>query len=177
MPKSSKEGKVEILEWCKSLDNVNTIVDIGAGSGTYHKLLAKKNAVFPNANWIAIEAWTDYISKFSLNEKYKTVINQDARTIDFTRIDNIDLTIMGDMLEHMTKEDAITLVNNVSKSSRFAIISIPIIHYPQDAYEGNPYEIHVKDDWSHTEVIETFPNIIKTFQGSEIGCYLLEFKK
>jgi hypothetical protein len=175
MPKSSKEGKVQILEWCTSLSNITLIVDVGAGSGTYHKLLVKKNPIFLTSKWIAIEAWTAYISKFSLEKKYSSVINRDVRTVDFKEIGNIDLTIMGDVLEHMTKDEAIQLVRNVSNATRYAIISIPIIHYPQDAHEGNPFEIHVKDDWSHTEVMETFPNIIETFQGTEIGCYLLKF--
>ena len=176
MPRSSKEGKQEIVNWCKELSNINVIVDVGAGSGTYYKMLARKNKVFPKANWIAIEAWKGYISQYELEEKYKTVINQDARQVNFSDIGGVDLTIMGDMLEHMTKEEAIALVANVANTSRYAIISIPIIHYPQDEYEGNPFEVHVKDDWSHAEVMETFPNIVRTFEGQEIGCYLLKFK-
>jgi len=176
MPNSSKEGKKEIINWCKSLDNISTILDVGAGSGTYHKLLVAKHQVFADAKWIAIEAWSAYILKYHLRDRYTSVINEDARTTNFKNIGLVDLTIMGDMLEHMTKEEAVKLVNNVAKFSRYAIISIPIIHYPQDEYEGNPFEVHIKDDWSHTEVLETFSNIQHTFQGSEIGCYLLKFK-
>ena len=47
------------------------------------------------------------------------------------------------------------------------------VHYPQDAFEGNHFEIHVKDDWSHEEMMDTFPQIVKSWTGREIGCYLL----
>lgn len=176
MPRSSKEGKDEIVSWCKELPDINTIVDIGAGSGTYYKMLVRKNKMFLASMWIAIEAWQNYITQYELDKKYNKVINQDARTVQFSTIGDIDLTIMGDMLEHMTKDEAISLVNEISKNSRYAIISIPIVHYPQDEFEGNPFEVHIKDDWSHSEVMETFPNIVKTFEGTEIGCYLLKFK-
>lgn len=175
MPRSDKEGKDEIVEWCRELTNISAIVDIGAGSGTYSKMF-RKTGLFRTAKMIAIEAWEPYIQEYALTERYNTVINQDVRDVDFSKIAPFDLVIMGDVLEHISKEDAVKLVNTVSKFTRYAIISIPIIHYPQDAYRGNPYEVHVKDDWSHKEVLESFSNIEKVFEGERIGCYLLRFE-
>jgi cyclopropane fatty-acyl-phospholipid synthase-like methyltransferase len=175
MPKSDKEGKKEIVEWCKELDGINTIVDIGAGSGTYARMF-RKTGLFRSATMIAVEAWEPYIQEYSLTTRYHKVINSDVRKVDFSEIAPFDLVIMGDVLEHITKEEAVDLVKKLSKFTRYAIISIPIIHYPQDEYEGNPYEVHVKDDWSHNEVLESFSNFEKTFKGERIGCYLLKFK-
>lgn len=175
MPRSDKEGKNEIVEWCKELTGINKIVDIGAGSGTYSKMF-RKSRLFTDATMIAIEAWEPYIQEYSLNDRYHTVINSDVRKVDFAKIAPFDLVIMGDVLEHITKEEAIELVNTISKLTRYAIISIPIIHYPQGEYEGNPYEVHVKDDWSHQEVLDSFSNFEKVFEGERIGCYLLRFE-
>lgn len=174
MPTSSKEGKQEIVEWCRNLKNINLILDIGAGKGTYINLL-KKRKLFREAHWTGIEAWAPYVTQYNLNEVYDTLINNDVRKVDFNNL-HFDLIFMGDVLEHMTKDEAILLVNVLSKISKYCIISIPIVHYPQDEIFNNPFEKHIKDDWSHTEVIDSFPNIVKTFQGAEIGCYLLEFK-
>jgi len=61
----------------------------------------------------------------------------------------------------MTKDEAISLVDNILNNAKVLIISIPIVHMPQDAYEGNPFEIHVKDNWSHEEILATWPSKIK----------------
>lgn len=174
MPTSSKEGKAEIVEWCRQLTDINYILDIGVGKGTYLHLMKKKK-LFRESNWTGIEAWKPYVENYNLREFYNTIINEDVRKVDFDKL-NFDLIFMGDVLEHMTKEEAIQLVKKLSNISTYCVISIPIVHYPQDEIFNNPFEKHVKDDWNHREVIESFPSIIKTFQGKEIGCYLLKFK-
>lgn len=174
MPTSAKEGKDVIVNWCKKLSNINTVLDIGVGKGTYSKVL-KKNGLFTNSKWIGVEAWTPYIEEFNLTKKYNQVINEDARLVNYNSLGPVDITIMGDVLEHMTKEESIVLVNTISKISKYGIISIPIIHYPQDEIRNNPFERHIKDDWSHKEVLETFNNIKLSWAGGVVGCYLLDF--
>lgn len=172
MPHSSKVGKQETIDWVRDLQNINHILDIGAGSGTYYKLFSKSN-LLPTANWTAVEAWEPNIELYKLKDLYNTVIQEDVRLIDWKKFKHIDLTIMGDVLEHMTKEESISVVDNVMKISRYGIISIPVKHWPQDAIGGNPFEIHVKDDWSHDEVMDTFGKYIKKFRAKKIGVYLL----
>jgi hypothetical protein len=175
MPTSSKEGKYTIVKWCKNLTEINKVLDIGAGNGTYKKLM-NKNSIFLNSYWIGVEAWTPYVQKFNLSELYNTIVNDDARTIDYSVFGEIDLVFLGDVLEHMTKKESIKLLSDLSKNVRYAIISIPIVHYPQDSIHNNPYEIHIKDDWNHKEVIDTFAGIEHYVCGKEIGCYFLKFK-
>jgi hypothetical protein len=128
-----------------------------------------------HSTWIGVEVWQDYITRFDLTNRYNTLINQDVREIDWTSLGNIDLTIVGDILEHMTKEDAETLIRNIMNQSKICIISIPVVHYPQGEEFGNPYEVHVKDDWSNSEVLDTFKQYIKKSEvDGEIGVYWLE---
>lgn len=177
MPTSSKEGKKEIVNWVNSLPHdFKTVLDLGIGKGTYHKLFHKNNTKLSQAKWIGVEAWKPYIDKFNLSSMYDVVINQDIRLIDYKSLGSIDIAFAGDVLEHVSKEDAVTIVNNVLSICPYMVISIPIIHYPQDSFEGNHYEIHVKDDWSDLEMIETFPQIKKKWCGNTIGCYLLSNK-
>jgi hypothetical protein len=174
MPSSSKEGKSTIVEWVGSTTDLTTILDIGAGKGTYKNLFSKKR-MLSDAKWTAIEVWEPYVKDFNLHSIYNTVINEDARYCNYSSIGPFDLTFMGDVLEHITKEEAVILVDTVMKHSKFAVISIPIVHYPQGEEFNNPYEVHVKDDWTHEEVSETFYKYIKKFKiGSEIGVYWLE---
>lgn len=175
MPYSSKEGKHTIVLWvAEEANNIKTVLDIGAGSGTYIHWLAEKRKLLKHSRWIGIEVWKPYIKEFKLEERYSKIFQIDSRNINWEDIGFVDLTIIGDMLEHISKDDAVNLVNDVLKFSKFCIISIPIIHFPQDEVNNNPYEKHVKDDWSHNEVIETFGTYVKKFEiGHEIGVYWL----
>lgn len=72
------------------------ILDVGAGGGTYYKLLG------PQYNWTAVEIWkesAEYIKQF-----YNTVYQIDIR--DFQYQEDYDLIIFGDILEHLSVEDA-----------------------------------------------------------------------
>lgn len=175
MPKSANEGKEEIVQWCKELTDIHRIVDVGAGSGTYIRMFKKRN-LFKSSEWIGIEAWAPYIEEYNLTNRYNQIINKDLRLVDFSTIGNVDLVFLGDVLEHITKEEAVNFLDSISTYSRYAIISIPIVYYPQGEHEGNPYEVHVKDDWSHEEVLTSFKGIEKHFIGEVIGCYLLKLK-
>lgn len=174
MPSSSKEGKDVIRNWLLEFnDTVSKVVDLGPGQGTYHKFYARKAHILNHAYWIGIEAWEPYVEEFGLRDIYNVVYVKDVRFFDFSKIADIDLVFAGDILEHMSKEESIKVVSEVLKYSKKLIISIPIIHFPQDS-EVNPYEVHVKDDWTHEEVLDTFPNIKKHHRGNVIGVYLLE---
>lgn len=176
MPTSSNEGKDIIRNWVSEFSHeIKNVLDIGVGQGTYHRMFTKKKFgnLLGNSHWTGIEAWAPYIEKYNLNSTYDLIINEDIRKINFDNFKTIDLTFAGDVLEHMTKEEAINVVNKILQKSKKLIISIPIVHYPQDEIEDNPYEIHVKDDWSHEEMLSTFTSIKKSWQGKEIGVYLI----
>jgi predicted TPR repeat methyltransferase len=185
MPYSSNLGKIETIQWVTELtqESMSKILDIGVGSGTYINLLKFNHKLLIDSKWIGVEAWEPYIKKYNLNNLYDTIINEDARTINWSNIGSIDLTFAGDVLEHMTKDEAIVLVENILNYSKFLIISLPVCFYPQDEFENNPFEIHVKPDWTHSEVLETWGSFVKkTYVGSierpnkhplEIGVYLL----
>lgn len=179
--RSLNPGKPETLNWFRSNENnISKILDIGAGSGTYIKLIKIKNEVCQKAKWTAIEAWKPYIEKYKLESIYDRVINQDARKIDWKTLGHFDVVIAGDVLEHMSKEDAIELVENILNNANTLIISIPIVHMPQEELDGNPFEIHIKDDWSHDEVLNTWGNYIKNSyrkgKKTKIGVYWLSKK-
>jgi hypothetical protein len=175
MPSSSKEGKEAIRLWITEFSsNVKTVVDLGVGNGTYHKLFSHKSDLLRHARWIGVEVWEPYIIEYDLRNRYNHIENQDVRLIDYQQFAPIDLVFAGDVLEHMTKDEEIELMDKLLTCARRVIISIPIIHFPQDEVEGNPYERHIKDDWSHQEMVETFPQITQHWEGKKIGVYLLE---
>lgn len=169
MGNSIYQGK----EWTKAFvsfnkNSIKKICDIGPGQGTYYHILKED---IPESHWTGVEAFMPYINQFNLTHFYDVIKNKDIRR--FIPTEEYDLVIAGDVLEHMTKEQAIEVVNKFKPLCKFFLISIPIIHWPQAAINNNPFEVHVKDDWSDAEIRETFDNILYSFVGSHIGVYVL----
>lgn len=168
MPISDQSNQSWVIDTLHKLE-LKSVLDVGAGAGTYAHIFAQH---FPHVDRFAVEAWAPYITEFALSDIYTEVFNHDIRDHQYF---NYDIVIFGDVLEHMTKEEALAVWDKVSKQASYALISIPIVHYPQDAVNGNPFEKHVKDDWTHEEVLATFPQI-EQFKTSEIvGSYLAYF--
>jgi SAM-dependent methyltransferase len=174
MARSSKNGKAWTKERIGQLvTQPANILDIGCGQGTYKNLFLD-NETITASNWVAVEVWEPYIRKYALTEKYNQVINQDARTLPWPELGQWDLVFMGDVLEHMTKEESQVLVDSALNHTKWILISIPIVYLPQGADHGNQFEIHVKPDWSDEEVRESFPNIVEHHVEGIIGVYLLK---
>lgn len=173
MGNSSYQGK----EWTAAFvdfkkDEIKNILDLGPGQGTYYSLLHKQ---LEGSVWHGVEVFLPYIIQFRLEYYYNRIYHTDVR--EFIPEQDYDLIIAGDILEHMTKEQAIELVDKMLEKTKYFLISIPIVHWPQDAINNNPYEIHIKDDWSDEEMRQTFGDkIINSFAGSHIGVYVLNGK-
>ena len=174
MPRSSRHGKKWIKEKVSSLITApSKILDVGCGQGTYRNLFSDVEHV-NSCKWDAVEVWEPYIKRYSLTEKYDNVLLEDVRTLDWSKFHGYDIVFLGDILEHMTKEEAQHVVNEAIAHVKWVIISIPIVYLPQGADGGNQYEIHVKPDWSDAEVMESFPNIVEKHVEDIIGAYLLK---
>lgn len=169
MAGSNPEDKPWILEQILKI-SPKTILDIGPGMGNYSRLVQD---IRDSITLDAVEVWQPYVEQFNLTSLYDNVTIADVREHDNF---NYDIVIFGDILEHMTKEEALEVWDKASKQARYAIISIPIIHYPQGAHEGNPYEVHVKDDWSVREVLSSFSHI-ETHKAFRVcGAFIANFK-
>ena len=164
MPHSDGANKPWAIEKIKELDP-KTVLDCGTGSGIYLDLI--RDNVGQTVIINGIEIWQPYIEEYNLEKRYDKLFKVDVREHDNFEY---DLVIFGDILEHMSKEDALLLWEKVSKQAKYGIISIPTIHYPQGPAFGNPYEIHVKDDWTTEEVLNSFSNIVdhKVFEITSV---------
>jgi glycosyltransferase involved in cell wall biosynthesis len=169
MPFSSSSGKKYIADFVRNLPDTikrKPVLDIGVGSGTYSNLF-KGILTGP---WTGVEAFQPYVDKYALKEKYDFLQIADVRDIDLFR--DFGVCFLGDILEHMSAEDARDVLNKATATSDFVIVSIPIGYYPQDAYEGNDYEIHVTDNWSVDSVIREFGKPRFRCVDREIGVFI-----
>ncbi|MDC0196784.1 hypothetical protein OAJ93_04210 [Gammaproteobacteria bacterium] len=130
------------------------------GEETYFNILSP---YLENTKWSGIEVWEPYIIKYNLRRKYEILINTDVRQINYDEGSSYDLTMLGDIRERMTRQGAQTPIKTIIPATNLIMVSIPIVDSPQDMIGENPFEKHVKDAWSHEEVLESFPNIITAF--------------
>lgn len=171
MPTSDKQGKF-IAKALINEANPYNVWDIGAGDGTYRDLIPMDTEDDMRRRWTAVEIWQPYIDEYQLASKYDFVLNTDIRGYPFEQRGMktpFDLIIFGDVLEHMPENDARALILRAKKSFRWILVSIPIVHAPQGAINGNPYEEHVKH-WSFDEMHAAM-GYCMAFKGHTIGLY------
>ena len=164
---SSREGKDWIRDHVRALaaGGPLTVVDVGPGVGTYAKLLAGVGV----AHITGIEVFAPYVDTYRLRDHYDEIVIGDVRT---TPIPACDVVVLGDVVEHMSEDDAVDVWRAAGAAARRAVyLSIPVVHYPQDEIEGNPHEVHVVDDWDHERVLARFEGIGAWELGSEVGVY------
>ena len=169
MPTSSRENAPWMLDQILSRP-ITRILDVGAGKGTYASEL---RAIGYEGHITASEIWPAYVELFGLRGLYDDVYVEDVRT---RATFDYDLVIMGDVLEHMTKNDATDVWGKVRTQAHHALLAIPVVHFPQGEEYGNPFEAHVKDDWTHEEVLDTFPGITAYTVGQWTGAYWADFR-
>lgn len=163
VPYSDSQGKDVALEWYRKIAP-ETVLDVGAGSGTYAQLMRPAHG----ACWTAVEAWEPYLAQFGLFGQYDAVITADARGLG-APIFAVDLVIAGDVLEHMTREDAQGVLSRIRQTAGNLIVSIPVLHLDQDAVNGNPYERHI-DHWSADAMrAELGTGLVAEWVGNVLG--------
>jgi hypothetical protein len=164
MPTSSTEGKSWTRERIRALGPVS-VLDVGAGAGTYAKLLAG----LETTRLTALEVFEPYVATYGLHDLYDEVVLGDART---TALPAADVVILGDVAEHMERVEALELWARAAAAARRAVyLSIPIVDYPQGALEHNHHEVHVVDDWDHEKVLAAFDGIGAHWTGEVVGVY------
>lgn len=170
MPYSYKNCLEEIIHYIhKNVELTDDILDIGAGCGDWGVIL--KNNGYKNID--ALEVWLPYISEFGLIDKYRSIIVADIR--NFKVKCHYKFMLMGDVLEHLTYEDARTVIDTLKTQCEHLMIVVPYL-LPQVVTEGNIQETHLQADLTHDIFIQRYPEFIciddKTHLGIQQGVWI-----
>lgn len=168
MPGSVRENDADVIAFVKE-NGIEKVLDVGAGKGTYSDLLRLHVDSID-----AVEIWTPYIEQFDLRQKYDSVRVQDAREVHPSQFGGYDLVVFGDILEHMSREDSLRVWKNSSRA-RFGLISVPIIHYPQGAEFGNPYEEHVQEHLHPEDIRADYGPFVLDREYEVTGTFIKDF--
>jgi len=148
MPASVSENQEPILnEISKQKENIR-ILDVGMGWGNFGKLIKE---AFPNKkiNLTGVEVWPKY-KNWQWNF-YDNVIISDINQC-LTSLKYFDVILALDVIEHFTRDQGVKLIKELKKKTKNLLVSVPIIDFPQGAYEGNPYETH-RYQWKTHEML------------------------
>lgn len=164
MPYSYNLYKEQVASHIRSNFDASTkILDVGAGSGVWSDHLF---STYKNMD--ALEIFEGYIHNFNLRSKYRTVFYGDIRTFEFS---SYDYLIMGDILEHLTYEDAIVLLNKIQGLNIKCLVAVPYM-YEQDAMYGNAYEKHEQPDLTHEVFMQRYPMMNVLIKDDKYGYYI-----
>lgn len=153
------------------------VIDFGAGEGKWGKLLKTRVTHISG-----IEAWAAYITNFNLKNYYDTLHNIDLRNIDFSNEEGIimdrkyDIAILGDVLEHVSYDEAKLFITKLKSKVTTIYLTIPITICIQDGNVlGNPFETH-HYQWSDKEIrYELGFNLLNVSVNDNglvaVGCY------
>ena len=141
------------------------ILDIGAGAGYNYDMLKD---VYSNID--GVEIYEPYVERFGLLEKYNNLFLENAVT--FEKYGNYDLAIMGDVLEHLTVADSLTVLRKMREAGCDAIVQVPYL-CKQGIWEGNVHEIHIQDDLTPDVMESRYGEYLTLVQVAEgIALYL-----
>ena len=174
MPTSDSEGKDWALE--RFLQRLpDTVTDVGPGEGTYAKLFRPQHH---GVWWTGIEIHKPYIAKYRLKStktkpRYDELHVLDAREAP-DHLYHRDLVICGDVLEHMPREDAVTLLQRIEQAGAWHIlVSVPIVESEQGPVGGNEHEAHVHQ-WDPDDMDRVLANLggaVDSMRGNTLGVW------
>jgi len=136
------------------MDHVRTeapksILDVGVGFGKYgvlcRELLDVSNGRYHRDEWQVridgVEAYAGYRNPI-YDHVYDSVFYQDIRELA-CKLPVYDVVLLVDVIEHMSKQEGLSLVNELLQHTRKALlISTPLYPAPQGDAEQNCYERH-----------------------------------
>lgn len=170
MPESQQSEKGTRIVIDKILSQPNqTVLDVGAGEGKWGKLLRGKVERIDG-----IEVWKPYIGRYQLHKLYDSLYNVDLREFTFDK--KYTTVILGDVLEHLSKDQAISFIDKLKANVERIFLTIPVTVCIQDGNAiGNPFETH-HYHWSDKEIRYDLGFTILNFSVNDnglvaIGCY------
>jgi len=125
-----------------------SILDIGGGSGRTFKRIRR---LVPVSYAVELDIFEAYISQAKAQNAYDDYILARASSLPFEDR-SFDIIIALQLIEHMSKEEALIAIKEMERvAKKKVIITTPRGIYPQEAYDGNPYQEH-KSAWDIDEM-------------------------
>lgn len=127
-------GKDVVVKWIREhFDSNARILDVGACDGKWRKLL-------PEYKMDAVEIWKPNCDR--IKPLYDNVYCKNIADFCYNYF---DLIIFGDVIEHMTVQQAQAVLSYAYDRCSDMIVAVPFL-YEQGKIYGNPWEEHKQPD-------------------------------
>lgn len=146
------------------------ILDIGPGAGKFGKLLSS-----PDRPVDGVEVFGPYVDRYRLREIYRRVVVEDVRNFR-CGFREYDLVILGDILEHLTVEDAQAVLAYFEEQGISTIVLVPY-NYEQGPSHGNDHEEHLQPDLTEEVFHARYPGFRKLFGNHYQGVFFKPAQK
>jgi predicted TPR repeat methyltransferase len=151
---SFKNGKQDIKKWLiENFETNSRIIDCGVGVGTYSALLKDD---FNNID--GIEVFEPCVELYDLKNKYNNLFVENV--MDCKNIlskSNYDIAIFGDVIEHLSVDEAQDIINHCINEGLVVVVSVPYMH--KNEPQENPYQYHIQSDLTDEIFRERYPKL------------------
>lgn len=119
--------------------NATSVLDVGAGSGIFGFILRKTRHKLFKLD--AVEPFDYNLSHFTNHHiiTWKEFIKRNSETL---QIPIYDVLVATEVIEHMTKDDALQFLHEAKKIAFKIIIATQKEFEEQPAYDDNQYQLH-----------------------------------
>jgi hypothetical protein len=163
MPYSYSLFKEEVEQHLLSVVNKDfKVLDVGPGSGTYGRMLKDL------CHLDAVEIYEPYIHQFNLKDLYDNVFLEDICKFD---IHPYNYLILGDVLEHLTLDNAIPLIDKINALGKKCLIAVPYLYEQGEEY-GNIHETHHQPDLTYNKMASRYPSLKLLYGDDKYGYYV-----
>lgn len=160
---SYSKGKEEAVCWIKEHFNKGIkCLDVGACNGKWFDLLWDYMVLD------GVEVWQPYINKYNLVAKYRRLFEVDIREFEY---EWYDLIIFGDIIEHLSVEEAQKVIEYARPRCQNMIVAVPF-KYKQGEKNGNPYEVHIQDDLTPELFNERYQGFVPIYMSDDYAYYV-----
>lgn len=155
-------GKNEVSAWVQERFQASaTILDVGACDSKWRRILPEYPAMD------AVEVFDGYLDRL---QGYRQIYHTDI--CDF-RYDWYDLIIFGDVIEHLTVDQAQAVLRYAWPRCRDMVVAVPWLYY-QGPVNGNVHEIHIQDDLTLELFDQRYPGFKVLCHPREDYCYFVK---
>lgn len=145
---SYTEGKEFLDGWIRGrFQKGSTCLDVGACDGNWFNRLSDYLVMD------AVEIWMPNIERNHLESKYRKVFCGDVAELAYG---DYDIILFGDVIEHMTVEQAQQAIGYAKEHCREILVAVPFL-YRQGPMYGNPWEAHLQEDLTPDSFAERYP--------------------
>ncbi len=146
MPSSTHVHISKMVDWITQVQPTS-VLDIGVGFGKWGFLAREYTDInehrYKREDWQAridgVEAFPEYATP-NYDYIYNNIYYGDLREV-LPKLGNYDLIIIGDVIEHFTKEAGLELLRLMRQKSKYVLLSSPTVFFTQEMF-GNDFEQH-----------------------------------